>query len=293
MSAREFIIGARRQEEWGWLVIVDMFLTGAGSGLFFIGFMVTSIRHMLFGIIIVFIGSIVLTVHLMRPLQSWRVFLRPTTSWISRGAIGMLAFLIIGTLYTAFLAFGPGMGDYFTLWDAAAPTLLACVGFLAGASALFVLLYPGFLLYSMRSVALWRNALLPILFSISGLLCGLGFYYLIPSSVALSDSGKLFVFYFSIGLIILGFLVLSVLIFIKPMSVLIQNGWHENQMKLFRWYFMAILTTEIIIPIITLYMLLNDVVTSGLLFVAGVSLAVSSLLLRLYVVRSGFRISPI
>lgn len=288
MNATEFIVGSKRQEEWGWLVIVDMFLTGAGSGLFFIGLMMSSTNHMLFGLLTVLIGAVILSAHLMHPLQSWRVFLRPATSWISRGAIGMLASLIFGSAYTVVLAARPE----WRAWQAGTAWMVF-LGLLAGCSALFVSLYPGLLLNSMRSISLWRNTLLPILFSISALLCGLGLYYLIPSSIELSASGRLLVYYFSIGLIILGFIILSVLMLVKPMTILSQDSNGENRSKIFKAYIVVIFITEILIPIIAVFMVMTSNIYPILILIAGVSLAISSLLIRLFVVRSGFRVSPV
>ncbi len=291
-AAREFIVGARRQEEWGWTVIIDMFLTGAGSGLFFIGLMVSSFNHMVVGMAAVLIGAVILSAHLMHPLHSWRVFLRPATSWISRGAIGMTSFLILGVAYVVALTAKTGTIYFVGPWPSGPPWMVI-LGAAAGLSALFVSLYPGFLLNSMRSVSLWRNGLFPVLFSISGLLCGLGLYYLVPPSVEPGVSGKLFILYFSVGLILLGFLLLFALVLVKPGAVTGRNNSTGLPLVRFKAYIFAIFVTEIIIPFIAVYMLLRGAVYPMLVFVAGVSLAGSSLLIRLFVLRYGHRTSPV
>lgn len=96
---KDFVIGFRTQEEWSWLIATAFFLGEIGAGLFFISFFLNYKLGALIGLLIVALGKN--TAHLLylgHPLRAWRAVLKPQTSWISRGLISVVVFMIFGFL---------------------------------------------------------------------------------------------------------------------------------------------------------------------------------------------------
>jgi uncharacterized membrane protein HdeD (DUF308 family) len=90
MKTRGFILGTRQQREWRWLVIVALFLTGMGAGLFLLALISGFVLGMVVGVILVLAGSLSLLADLSRRWAAWRSLARPQSSWVSRGTIGII-----------------------------------------------------------------------------------------------------------------------------------------------------------------------------------------------------------
>src|SRR3989337_3517248 len=157
--AHEFNMKLTPQEEWSWLLAVDLFLGGMGGGLFLL-FLIFNLSPSIavLSLGLVALGAVVLMVELGRPLRAWRALLKPFSSWISRGVIFVSLFLIFGALYVApafeFFSWLPWGDD---------PTARKTIGAIAGAAALLVTLYPGFVLAASPSIPFWNSPLLPVL----------------------------------------------------------------------------------------------------------------------------------
>lgn len=103
METREFVLGTWRQYEWQWLVMVALFLTGSGSGLFLLSLIAGFALGMAVGVAVVVTGCLFLLADLSRPQTAWRLIARPRTSWMSRGVVGITAFCVLGVLQVASL----------------------------------------------------------------------------------------------------------------------------------------------------------------------------------------------
>ncbi|MFQ5852087.1 MAG: DmsC/YnfH family molybdoenzyme membrane anchor subunit [Candidatus Binatia bacterium] len=164
--AHEFNMGLSSQEEWAWLVAIDLFLGGSGGGLFLLYmFFDLSPSTALFSLALVILGAVVLLCELGHPLRAWRAIARPRTSWISRGVIFVTLFIIIG-----FLSIAPSFSALSgLLWS---PSSLGgkTLGVIAGISASMVILYPGFVLAASPAIPFWNSPLLPVLFFFQALL---------------------------------------------------------------------------------------------------------------------------
>lgn len=93
--------------------------------------------------------------YLGNPLRFWRAVSRPQTSWISRGTIFLVLFLIAGSL--------PLVSDLGAQYG---------IRIAAGILAFLVVIYGGFVMNYVNALALWNSSLLPLLFLIGGLLGG-------------------------------------------------------------------------------------------------------------------------
>jgi polysulfide reductase chain C len=160
------------QKIWGRRMALSLFLAGTAAGAYLLGFVlsVASARTMLAEVslpasaILAVLAVGMLAWHTERRANMLRAFARPGTSWMSRGAIGLALFLLLAVvdivLWLAMDAYLSSAGH-------------AVVGVLGSIVALFVLAYTGMLLRSMRPVAFWDSAWLPVLFVASGLTGGM------------------------------------------------------------------------------------------------------------------------
>lgn len=163
----EFFIGVKPQREWGWLVISYLFLGGGGAGLFLVAFSLGHTWAGVLGLAIVCLGTVLLLFDLGRPERFWRAFLRPRTSWISRGCLFMTLLVGAGALALAprlpGLGFLPPAGQ--ALWE-------SWVGAVAVLAAVLVMLYTGFVLSVSRAIPFWNSVAFPIIFLAYSLLAG-------------------------------------------------------------------------------------------------------------------------
>lgn len=172
--AHEFNTDLTAQEEWGWLLALDLFFAGMGGALFLLCFLFNlppSVVVLSLGFVA--LGAMVLMVELGRPLRAWRALCKPFSSWISRGVMFVTLFIVFGTLYSAptfdFLSWLAPGGD----------TARKTIAIIAAISALFVTLYPGFVLAASPSIPFWNSPLLPVLFSLHSLMAASGLVLLL------------------------------------------------------------------------------------------------------------------
>jgi polysulfide reductase chain C len=162
----------RPQIKWRWLIAFYLFLAGVGGGAYIVGVaagfagpdwdLVSRV-----GIALawpcVAIGSIFLIFDLGTPMNFWRTFRKPGTSWMARGAIIITIFMTI-----AFVHLVLGIWPLQVL-DAG---ILAVLGVVGAVFAFLTVVYTGILLAASRPVAFWSTAMLPALFTVSALSTG-------------------------------------------------------------------------------------------------------------------------
>lgn len=168
----EFTIEYRPQREWRWLITAAFFLGGIGAGLFLICLFLDFRLGLVVGFLVVTVGKG--TAHLLylgRPLRFWRAFARPSSSWISRGMIGIAVFSVFAFLYLlpkyVGLPWGEGTGAGIF------------IKVMAGLGAFMVMIYTGFVMAYSPSIPFWNTSLLPVLFVLYGFMGGMGTLFLI------------------------------------------------------------------------------------------------------------------
>lgn len=172
------------QEEWGWLLALDLFFGGMGGGLFllFLSFNLPPSVAVI-SVLFVALGAVVLMIELGHPLRAWRALCKPFSSWISRGVFCVTLFVFFGVLYSA-----PGF-DALSWLAPDNDTLRRTIGVIAAISALMVMLYPGFVLAASPSIPFWNSPFLPLIFACHSLMVASGLLFLIaPLGL---DSGRL------------------------------------------------------------------------------------------------------
>ncbi len=108
-------------------------------------------------------GALSLLATFNNPLGAWRVIFTPLASITSFGATVVMAFAILSILITGIILFKLRLPHW----------LFAVLAALGSITAFCTMLYAGFLLLLIISVDLWGTVLLPLLFIISSLTCGL------------------------------------------------------------------------------------------------------------------------
>jgi formate-dependent nitrite reductase membrane component NrfD len=182
--AHEFNTELTAQEEWGWLLALDLFFGGMGGGLFllFLSFNLPPSVAVI-SVLFVALGAVVLMIELGHPLRAWRALCKPFSSWISRGVFCVTLFVFFGMLYSA-----PGF-DAFSWLAPDSDSVRRTIGVIAAVSALLVMLYPGFILAASPSIPFWNSPFLPVIFACHSLMVASGFLFLIaPLGL---DSAKL------------------------------------------------------------------------------------------------------
>jgi formate-dependent nitrite reductase membrane component NrfD len=187
---------AEAQSVWGWLVAADFFFGGTGAGLFLVSVALGLYGlygdlpeiGLIIGLVFVVIGLLFLAIHEWeRRTKLLNILRRPGTSWISRGTIFNIVFLLFGVLYAAphWIGWVP--------W-AQHSDLGYLVGAVAGLASFLVILYPGMFLSSLSSIPFWNSPFIPLLFISYGVTGALGMLsvvlplVVVTSATATSDS---------------------------------------------------------------------------------------------------------
>lgn len=175
------------QSEWRWLVAAYLFLAGVGGGAYLAGviadlaggpdWMLVSKIGVFLGLPCVLIGTLFLLADLGMPSHAWRVWMKPKTSWIARGTIIIVFFMIFAAIHTAWW-----------IWPFAGPleaneSARHLIGVLGCIFAFLTVIYTGLLLGYSQPIALWNTALLPVLFLVSAVSTGIMAIMLIGQSL--------------------------------------------------------------------------------------------------------------
>lgn len=155
----EFMTRYTPQREWiegrGVLLWLAFFFIELGAGMFFIAALFNGLLAMFIGwLICIILGGGCHLLYLGQPLRFYRAFLRPQTSWISRGMIFIALFIVLGTWQMAS-----------AYWSSSPLGLLVA----AEVMAFLVIIYGGFAMNYVNGIPLWNTALLPVLYVVAGL----------------------------------------------------------------------------------------------------------------------------
>jgi formate-dependent nitrite reductase membrane component NrfD len=97
-------------------------------------------------------------------MRAWLAILNFRNSWVSRGTVVIGTFVGLGTVYVGMPAvLHIEMGESMTL----------AIGLSLIVAAIFILVYPGFVMSASPAIPFWSSGLLPVLSLINGLASGL------------------------------------------------------------------------------------------------------------------------
>jgi len=167
LETHDWMINYTRQTEWidhrGIFLWIAFYAGGLGGGLYLVSLYFNSLWGMFISwlIIAVLKGGTHL-IYLGKPMRFWRIMTRPNSSWLARGFIFVVLFVIFAAVQLVFSFWLPG----------GAAEIVFKV--LAAVSAFIVTIYTGFVLKTVKAVPFWNSALLPVLFVLCGVLGGFG-----------------------------------------------------------------------------------------------------------------------
>jgi formate-dependent nitrite reductase membrane component NrfD len=167
LETHEWMINYTRQTEWidrrGVFLWIAFYAGGLGGGLYLVSLYFNSLWGMFISwlIIAVLKGGTHL-IYLGKPTRFWRIMTRPNSSWLARGFIFVILFILFAAVQLVF-----------SYWLAGSAGEIV-FKVLAGAMALAVTVYTGFVLNTVKAVPFWNSTLLPVLFVLCGVLGGFG-----------------------------------------------------------------------------------------------------------------------
>lgn len=166
MKPYEWMIKYTPQTEWierkGILIWLSLYAGILGGGAYLASLYFNNLWGMFISwLIVLFIKSGLHIAHARRPLKLWRMILRPQTSWISRGLILTILFIVFGAIQLALSQWLAG-----TVGEIVFKVL-------TGITAFGIITYAGFTMSYINSIPFWNSALLPALYLLWGILAGL------------------------------------------------------------------------------------------------------------------------
>jgi len=202
----EFTFQTEWVEKRGFFLVLAFFLGGLGAGLYLISMYLGFYAGLVTGFLIVVVGKgAAHIIYLGRPWRFWRGFLRPQTSWISRGLI-IVVFFAVATAFQL----APTIPQLSWLpWtaDNLAIQILVIIG------ALALMAYTGFALAVVRAIRAWNTSLMPVLFIVYSFMGGtglaLGMLSGIGSAIDLASVEIIAVWLLIIGAVLLGIYLLA------------------------------------------------------------------------------------
>lgn len=160
----EFMVSYTPQRQWiekgGIKLWLAFFFIELGAGMFFVASLFANLRAMSAGwLICAILGGGLHLLYLGKPLRFWRMVLSSgwKTSWISRGIIFVILFLVLGLAHVV-------------LNQSATPFTALLIA--ADIFAFLTVIYGGFAMNYVNGIPLWNTASLPILYVGTGLLGG-------------------------------------------------------------------------------------------------------------------------
>lgn len=175
-----FEITYATQKDWRIGEVISFYIGGVGTGLYILSQFMEFMTGLVIGYILVAFGKNL--AHLFcasKPLNAFRAFSRPSTSWISRGAYCLTFFMVLGAVdITSRAALIPGANTLFGKIYSISAFMAACV----------IMIYPGLLLTKSRGIPLWNSPVIPITFVSYSLVLGLSVMAIL-SPITKPDTG--------------------------------------------------------------------------------------------------------
>jgi len=237
------IVPPKRQRSWGWLAVLNLTLSGAGTGIYLIGLLLTMLGYsisardqfisfQILAPVLVCCGFLAQSIEAGRPKRAYRLFSLFSGSWMSIESFagGIFIFTVLGNWFFSSFAFS-----------------------IASASAaLIFMISQGFIVYRAAAVTAWNVWLVPVIFITSGFMTACGLLLLNTR--------------FHSGIDTLPMMIFLVCIFLNSIVWLLYLYWyHDDDFKEATWFLrhpvmvLVILGVGHLIPII----LLSTIVVLG------------------------------
>ncbi len=283
MELYDWMVKYTPQKEWierrGVLLWLAFFFIELGAGMFFVASFFRSLVVMLIGwFICAMLGGGLHLIFLGKPLRFWRIVFSSgwQTSWISRGLIFVVLFLISGLVHIIL-----------TQW---ANPLTALV-VIADIFAFCAIIYGGFAMNYVNGIPLWNTALLPVLYIISGLWGGAELT--LGIALAGSDIGVGAALEEWIRILLIGFLLLIPVFLVSVRYTSLTGRASVKYMVLGKWaplFWILVVIMGMVVPliaVITSFLLGLEATPEALLYAAIFSGLLGDLATRYLILRCG------
>ena len=283
MELYDWMVKYTPQKEWierrGVLLWLAFFFIELGAGMFFVASFFNSLSVMFIGwLICAMLGGGLHLLFLGRPLRFWRIVFSSgwQTSWISRGLIFVVLFLISGLVHIIL-----------TQW---ANPLTAFV-VIADIFAFCAIIYGGFAMNYVNGIPLWNTALLPVLYVISGLWGGAELT--LGIALAGSDIGVGAALEEWIRILLIGFLLLIPVYLISVRYTSLTGRASVKYMVLGKWaplFWILVVIVGMAVPliaVITSFLLGLEATPEALLYAAIFCGLLGDLATRYLILRCG------
>jgi formate-dependent nitrite reductase membrane component NrfD len=162
----EFMVKYQQQKDWidgrGNFIAFAFFLGGISGGLYLAAAYFDNLVGMFVAWLLSGCMGISYMIHLSHPLRSWRMFMKPKTSWIARGFIFIMLFIGFTTIQLIL-----------SQWVPNATTAITTLKVIAGIFAFAQSIYTGFAVSYVSAIKVWNSAIVPVLFVTCGITGGL------------------------------------------------------------------------------------------------------------------------
>ena len=176
-----------RQTHWHSLIALHLFLAAAGSGIFLVNFALNTQSlylplvkvALIIGPVLVALDTVFLIIDAgvkIKALQVWALVKNWKASWMSRGVISIMVFVILGLIYSI-----PAL--WLDWWYGT----LFPLGIIAAIFALSIPIYTASLVGTSKGVPFWNSPALPPLFILSALLTGIALSFFVIPYVTMGD----------------------------------------------------------------------------------------------------------
>jgi formate-dependent nitrite reductase membrane component NrfD len=159
----DFSAAPRLQTIWGVREAFVFFLEGLSVTLFLAFAFLNVVPGMVLSIALLIAAVLLLLSHLGHPMRAWLAIRNFRRSWVSRGTVVIGAFIGLGTVYVGMPA---------VLHIEMGESMMLVIGLSLTVAAIFILLYPGFVMSASPAIPFWSSGLMPLLSLINGLASG-------------------------------------------------------------------------------------------------------------------------
>jgi formate-dependent nitrite reductase membrane component NrfD len=287
MKLYDWMIKPTPQREWieqrGLLLWLAFFFIELGAGTFFVASFFQSSEDMLIvmlagWLVCGLLGGGIHILYLGHPLRAWRILLNPGTSWISRGLIFVVLFLILGLVYIL-LAWFAGLS----------PVALLVI---ADILAFLVIIYGGFAMNFVKGISLWNTALLPVLYVVSGVWGGAGIALAAALSRGITTVGVSVEEW--IRILIIGYIVLLAVYLISVRYSTVVGTYSVRQLIMGRWWplmWVVVVGLGLVVPIGVItasYLAGLEILAPGILYLSVFCEMGGDITLRYLILKCGF-----
>jgi len=277
----DFMVKYQQQKDWidgrGNFIAFAFFLGGISGGLYMAAAYFDSLLGMFVAWLLSLLMGVSYMMHLSHPFRSWRMFMKPGTSWIARGFIFIMLFIGLTTIQLIL-----------SQWVPEATAAITTLKVLAGIFAFAQSIYTGFAVSYVSAIKVWNSAIVPILFVTCGLSGGLAILLAITMG---GDHAQLVALENVIRVVLIAF---AIIIGVYLWNTTYSSTAAKEAVKrlvggsLAPLFWIGVFLFGILIPIVmsvTTYFV--GVGSSGLLITAVVSEIIGGLALRFAILKAG------